>query len=341
MNAQMLLALAGGLFALAVPPAGPALAQSSPQLLAVKMSFLVRPSGSAANFVASQDEGFFRKQGLDVSFIVPANPAAALQLVAAGTVQFAVAHSTDVILARSRELPIVSLGTSHQFGDAGIMAPAAKNVRTPKALEGMTVGITGIPANRVMLEYVLRVNKVDMSRVKLVPMGFTLAPALLAGRIDAIGDAITWSEPITYNLAKGMNANDASTYTFLPFYRHGAPRYYTFGVIVSESYLAANADVVRRFMRGWADGLEWTLKNQAKAVDMLIKRYPAVTRDPAIGVWKVLENIVVSDETKAHGIGWQDPGVWRKQAEFMLEQKLIPTAVDVSRAMSNEYLPGK
>jgi len=341
MKARTLLALAGGLFALVALPVGPAMAQSSPKLLPVKMSFLVRPSGSAANFVASQDKGFFREEGLDVSFIVPANPAAALQLVAAGTVQFAVAHSTDVILARSRQLPIVSIGTTHQFGTAGIMAPAAKNVHTPKALEGMTVGITGIPANRVMLEYVLRVNNVDMSRVKLVPMGFTLAPALLAGRIDAIGDAITWAEPITYNLKMGKDANDASTYSFLPFYKHGAPRYYTFGVIASESYLAANADVARRFMRGWAKGIEWTRKNQTEAVDMLIKRYSAVERGPALGVWKVLEDIVVSDETKAHGTGWQDPEVWRKQAKFMLEQKLIPAAVDVSKAMTNEYLPGK
>lgn len=197
MKARYLLALAGGLVALAAAPAGPAVAQSSPQLVPIKMSFLVRPSGSAANFVVSQDAGFFRKEGLDVSFIVPANPAAALQLVAAGTVQFSIAHSTDVILARSRELPIVSLGTTHQFGEAGIMTPAAKNIRAPKALEGTTVGITGIPANRAMLEYVLRVNKVDMSKVRIVPMGFTLAPALLAGRIDAIGDAITWSEPIS------------------------------------------------------------------------------------------------------------------------------------------------
>ena len=74
---------------------------------------------------------------------------------------------------------------------------------------------------------------------------------------------------------------------------------------------------------------------------MLVKRWPHIDKAVALGTWNTLASISVSAETRAHGLGWQSPDVWRKQAAFMLEKKLIPTAVDVSKAMTNAYLPGK
>ena len=251
------------------------------------------------------------------------------------------AHSTDTILARSRGVPIVSVGTNHQFGTAGILAPAEKNIRGPKDLEGKTVGITGIPANRVMFEEFLKLNGVDATKVKTVVVGFGGLPILLGGRIDAMGDAITWSEPIGLNLAKGKDPNDPSTHTYMPFYKFGLPRYYTFGIVASESFLAGNADVVRRFLRAWKKGLEWSLSNPEAAVDYFVKRYPEMKRPQALGMWKEITTIAVGNDTKEHGLGWQDMDVWKKQAQFMLENKLIKAPVDVTKAMTNDYLPGR
>ena len=77
------------------------------------------------------------------------------------------------------------------------------------------------------------------------------------------------------------------------------------------------------------------------AVDIFLKHYPNVDRRRALGAWKSVMDIVVSDETKAHGLGWQDPAVLAKQAQFMLENKLIPAAVAVTKVFTNDYLPGK
>ncbi len=336
------LALAVGIVAaLAVAPPAPARAQGATKLTPFKVVFLVPPSGMITNFVASLDGGFFKQQGLDVSYIVPGNPADASKLVASGSAQIGLVHSTDVILARSRGLPIVSISATHQFGTAGVMVPIEAKLSGLKDLEGMTVGITGIPANRIMLEHMLRVNDVDLGKVKILTLGFTLAQALLAGRIQAIGDAITWSEPILYNLKTGKNANDTSTYTYMAFYENGVPRYYTMGTVTSESYMKSNPDTLRRFLRAYTQGLQRAIDRPKESVDMLVKRWPHIDKAVALGTWNTLASISVSAETRAHGLGWQSPDVWRKQAAFMLEKKLIPTAVDVSKAMTNVYLPGK
>lgn len=320
---------------------GPALAQSPAQLTPLKFTFHFVPTGSFTNFVVSLDRGFFREAGLDVSFIVPGSPADAIKLVAAGEAHMGMGHSTDVILARSRGVPVVSVGTTHQFGTAGVMAPVEKNIRTPKDLEGKTVGITGIPANRVMFEQMLRRNGVDMSKVRIIVVGFGAMQALLEARIDAEGDAITFAEPIAFNLARGKDPNDRSTHTYMAFYKHGLPRYYTYGVITSESFLAKNGELVRRLLRGWKKGLEWSMENPEAAVDILLKRYPNLERRSALGAWKAVMEIAVSEETKAHGLGWQDVKVWETQAQFMFDNRLITEQVDARKAITNDYLPGR
>jgi len=316
-------------------------AAQAPRLDPLKFTFLFRPTGSFTSFIVSQDRGFFREQGLDVTFIVPGSPTDALKLVASGEAQMGLAHSTDTILSRSRGVPVVSVATNHQFGMAGVLAPVENNIRTPKDLEGKTVGITGIPANRVMFEEFLKIQKVDTTKVRTIVVGFGGLPALLEGRTQAMGDAITFSEPIGLNLARGKDPNNHSTYSYMAFYKYGLPRYYTFGIITSENFLASSPKLVQQFLRGWEKGLEWSLKNPEEAVDMFLKRYPSVKRPQALGAWKAILEISTSDETKAHGLGWQDIKVWEKQAQFMLEHKLIKSPVDVSKAMTNEYLTNR
>ncbi len=336
-----LFVLVGFLVSLGPPCYAQTPAAPAGQLVPLKFSFLFAPGGFFTNFVVSQDRQFFKEEGLDVSLIVPGSAADAIKLVASGEVQLGLGHSTDVILARSRGVPVVSVGTTHQFGTAGVMAPVDKNIRTPKDLEGKALGITGIPANRVMLEQMLKIHKVDATKVRIIVTGFAPMPALLEKRIDALGDAITWYEPIEYNIAIGKDPNDGSTYTYMAFYKYGLPRYYTFGIVASESFLAKNPDVVRRFLRGWQKGLDWSMKNPEAAVDVLLKRYPELERRRSLGLWKAVVEIAASDETKAHGLGWQDPKVWATQAQFMFQNGLISAPVDVGKAFTNDYLPGK
>lgn len=307
----------------------------------LKFTFLFRPTGSFSNFIVSEKRGFFREQGLDVSFIVPGGTSDAVKLVASGQAQMGLSHSTDTILARSRGVPIVSVGTNHQFGTAGVLAPVENNIRSPKDLEGKTVGITGIPANRVMLEQFLKIHGVDTTKVRIIVVGFGGLRTLLEGRIQAMGDAITFSEPIGLNLARGKDPNDHSTYTYMAYYKYGLPRYYTFGIVTSERFLADNPELVRRFLRGWKKGLEWSLVNPEGAVDIFLKQYPSVKRSRALGAWRAIMEITASDDTKTHGLGWQNVDVWRKQAQFMLENKLISAPVDAGKAMTNDYLPGR
>jgi putative hydroxymethylpyrimidine transport system substrate-binding protein len=314
-------------------------ASASAQNTQIKFALLTQPGIWDAGIYAAVDRKFFDEQKLAVSFVSPTTPADGLKLLASGGVNFATAHSTEVILARSRGVPVVSIATNHQYGTAGIMVPVALGVTTLKQLEGKTLGVTGIPYNKTMLEYSLKKAGVDLGKVKIVTVGFTPMPLLLSKRIDGLGDAITWSEPAMYNGQIGKPADDKSTYRYFAFFENGVPRYYTFGVVADERALAKDPGLARRFLAAWQKGQDWAIANQKEAIAALRKHVPELNEKEATANLAEIARISQSPDTKTHGLGWQDPKVWAAQEQFMRENKLIAAKVDVAKAVTNAYLP--
>jgi putative hydroxymethylpyrimidine transport system substrate-binding protein len=318
-----------------------ALAATAEAQTQVKLALLTQPGIWDAGVFAAVDRKFFDEQKLAVSFVSPSTPADGLKLLASGGVNFATAHSTEVLTARSRGVAIVSIATNHQFGMAGVMVPAASGITTLKQLEGKTLGVTGIPFNKVMLEYMLKKSNVDLAKVKIVTVGFTPMPLLLSKRIDGLGDAITWSEPAMYNIQIKKPPADKSTYKYWAFYQNGVPRYYTLGVVANEAALAKDPELARRFLAAWTKGLDWAIKNQKAAIAGLRKKVPELNEAEATANLAEIARIARSPDTAKHGLGWQDPAVWAKQEEFMREQGLITTRVDIGKAVNNSFLPKK
>lgn len=310
----------------------------SAELTKFRYALIANPGIWDAAVINAMDRNFFADEGLEVELISPNSPADGLKLVASGGAELATAHSTDVIIARSKDLPVVSIATNHQTGTTGVLVPAESGVKDLKDLEGKNVGVTGIPFNKVMLEHSLQTAGADLSKVNIVTVGFTQMPLLLSKRIDALGDAISWDEPPIYNVQINKPADDKSTYTYFTFTDYGVPRFYTFGLVAGEEALGKNPDLYRAFLRAWRKGVEWMMANPAEAADGVIKHVPSISKEEGVVSLKEIARISVSPETEANGIGWQDAGVWEKQEKFMLENGLISTDVDVSKAVTNDYL---
>jgi ABC-type nitrate/sulfonate/bicarbonate transport system substrate-binding protein len=306
----------------------------------VKFAFNFAPGGYDANLAAGVAKGFFKEQGLDVSFIVPATGADPAKLIANGAANMGLVHSLDVILARSHGLPLVSVGTTHQYGTLEVLCPASEHVKTLTDLYGKTYGLTGIPADRVMFEQMLKLNHVDDSKIHVIVAGFAGVPQLLAGRIDCY-EAISWYEPILYNLQLKKAPADRSTHTAILYYKHGIPRFYTFGIVTSQSFLAQHADVVKRFMAAWVKATQWSIAHPAEATAALVKAYPSLDTKSSFPIWKASGQVATSPETKAHCLGWQSPQVFSGLEKFLLDNKLVSKPVAINTAMTNAYLPCK
>ncbi len=144
------------------------------------------PNADHVGIYQALAKGYFAQAGLDVHVEVPANVADPLDLVAAGKVDAAVSYEPEVMLARDRNLPLVSVAALVQQPLTSIISIGKHAVRRAAELRGRTVGDAGIPYQHAYLQTILAHAGVPPHSVNEVNVGANLVPALVSGRVHAI-----------------------------------------------------------------------------------------------------------------------------------------------------------
>jgi len=216
----------------------------------------------------AQDKGFFQKNGLKVDLThIPTNQG--VQALVGGKVNFATAgpQILEANLAGSDTVYIMSPVNAFVF--SLYSQPGIANI---KALTGKTFGATNkgtpsdIAAHMLLAKNGLKPD-IDVKFAYLKEI-----PALVAALQQGIIDAALLTAPATltarnFGLKELLNVTDLK----IPFVQHA--------IGTTRSYINANPEVVRRFVRSAAEGLDFLRKNRADAVAIMSK-YTKVT-DPA------------------------------------------------------------
>lgn len=216
----------------------------------------------------AQEKGFFKKNGVDINLThIPTNQA--VQALIGGKVNFVTAgpQIVEANLAGSDTVYIMSPINTFVFS-----LFSKPEITSFKALTGKTFGATnkGTPSD-IAAHMLLRQNglkpDVDVKFAYLKEI-----PALVAALQQGVIDAALVPPPSTLT-AKNFGLKELLNVTALkiPFVQHA--------IGTSRSYIAANLDVVRRFLRGAVEGLDFLRKNRADAVTIMSK-YTTIT-DPA------------------------------------------------------------
>src|SRR5215467_8758912 len=154
----------------------------------IVISYAVLSEREGALFVA-RDQGFFRKQGLDVDLVYVANAPVALASIAHGDSQINTGSTSGAILgAMAGGLDLVFIaGLVNKLTGTIVTAP---DIKTPADLKGKTIGVTSIGGgNWVFTMLVLEHWKLDPKRdnisIRVIGNDAVRAQALTTGAIDA------------------------------------------------------------------------------------------------------------------------------------------------------------
>lgn len=112
--------------------------------------------------------------------------------------------------------------------------------------------------------------------------------------------------------------------------------YYTPTIITSEKTIQNKPDLVKKFMAATSKGYEFAITNPAEAAEILLKYAPELNAELVSESQKWLSGQYQAD---APQWGWQSRDVWERYASWMYEQELLPKAIDVDKAYTNEFLP--
>jgi NitT/TauT family transport system substrate-binding protein len=204
-----------------------------------------------AIFVA-EDQGLFRKHGLDVKHVYVSSGSIALSALASGDAQFYTGSPTGATLgAVAGGLDVVFVaGLVNKLNGAFAVEPS---IKTPADLKNKTIGVQSIGGGIWMITMmVLNHWDLDLKRdnIKFRVLGdFTVLTQSLASHlIDA--------SYLTYTFASKM---ERQGFRILADLAKLPIPYQNTGVIARRSFVNSSPDTVERFLRGLSDGVVFAM----------------------------------------------------------------------------------
>jgi putative hydroxymethylpyrimidine transport system substrate-binding protein len=291
------------------------------------------PNADHVGIYQALAEGDFRWAGLDVHVQVPSDPALPLKLLAAGKVDAAISYEPELLLARNRDLPLVSIAALVQKPLTSIVSLGSKHITSAAALRGKRVGDAGIPYQHAYLTTILANAHVPARSVKEINVGSNLVPAMLSGRVDATLGAY-WNVEAIQLAQLGKKPN------VIRMDRVGVPSYDELVLVVRKDELTKNGDKLRRFVQALGRGYESVRSNPQAAVHNLVRMNSGL--DPRLQLASVRATLpVFFPSSPGQPWGYQDPGRWNAYGQWMLGHNLISTPNAFVDASTNELLAGK
>jgi NitT/TauT family transport system substrate-binding protein len=209
----------------------------------------------------AQQEGLFKKNGLDVELLHIASSSRGIQAILAGEIAFSYMDGVNQAQAnlKGANLAFVVGATNRQV--FSLMAkPEFKRVAD---LKGKKIGITRVGSStHTSALFALNAGGLKQNDYQILPLLEVpnILAALMAGQIDA-----GVVSPPTNSRARKAGFNE-----LMNLAKEG-PEYVSVGVGASRAYIKANEDTVRRVVRSYAEGVQIFKNNKGAALKMMQK----------------------------------------------------------------------
>ena len=110
------------------------------------------------------EHGYYKAEGLDVDFPVGKGSAHAIQMVAAGKMDFGISDFGAMALAISRGVPVKGIFCYLQRSPLGVITQTKAGIKTPKDLEGKRLAFAPADSGWLLFPVFAKVNGVDMKK---------------------------------------------------------------------------------------------------------------------------------------------------------------------------------
>ena len=229
-----------------------------------------------APFFLGKEKGYYAAEGIELEIQEGRGSAVTAQAVAAKSATFGYIDVTTMIKAAAKGAPLKSVGVAFQTSPMSVMGFAEKNIRTPKDIVGKTVAVTPGDSMSQIWPLFLKMNNIAPDQIKTVSGDAqTKLNAVLSGQADLL---------LGYVMDQAIKLTDASGKPVHPIrFADSGVNQISSGIIVNKDFLAANGELVKRFMRATTKAFEEAEKSPEAAVDAMLKANPkAGVRDTLI-----------------------------------------------------------
>ncbi|HEU4343601.1 MAG TPA: ABC transporter substrate-binding protein [Candidatus Binatia bacterium] len=216
-------------------------------------------TGAQSGMFMAQQEGLFKKNGLDVELIHIPSSSRAIQAILAGEIAFSFMDGNNQAQAnlKGANLALIAGATNRMV----FSLMAKPEIQKITDLKGKKIGITRVGSStHTSALYALGQAGLKPADYQILPLMEVpnIYTALVAGQIDA-----GVVSPPTNSRARKSGFRE-----LMNLAKEG-PEYVSVAVGTSRGYLNANEEIARRVVRSYAEGVYLFKTNKAAAVKMI------------------------------------------------------------------------
>lgn len=261
-----------------------------------------------ASIFAAQYSGAFKRAGLEVEIIPPADPSVPPRLLAAGQADLALSYQPQLYMLVDKGLPVERVGTIINTPLNTIAAIDGGPIKSMKDFKGRKIGYSVGGLEDVTIRTMLKFNGVDPKDVDLVAVNFQVIPALLTHQVDG-AIAVFRNFETTELKAKGVNP-----IVFKPE-ENGVPMYDELIVLANKAH--AHDAKIQKFMAALAQGTAYLKAHPDETWTAFAKAYPDLDNDLNKTAWKDTLPLIASNPMTF------DKPRYQAFAEYMKKSELI------------------
>ncbi|WP_317930080.1 ABC transporter substrate-binding protein [Halioxenophilus sp. WMMB6] len=294
------------------------------------------PGGDKAPIYAGLQEGFFTAEGLEVTISSGKGSTDALTKLATGRADIGSAGLGALLSAQAQhKIPVTAVASIFNKGPHAFMTVSDSDIKSVADLKGKKVATSPFTSSNIFLPIVLQVNQLKEDDLQLIYSDpGALGPMLATGRTDAI---IAWStdrERYDYQLQQ------AGKSLRLLAWSDAGMDIYGISLVAGNRFLKQRPEVAKRFVRAYLKALQFVNQQPQKAAQDVHALVPEVSTEVAYTAIVEFNKLSDNEISAQEGVGIFTPArlanTWHSVAQA---QKLIPESLDLTTAVTAEFLP--
>jgi len=298
-------------------------ATPTPIITPITMQLNWTHTNAFAGYYAADQNGYYAAEGLAVTFLEGGADVDHITPVLDGKAQFGTVSADVLILARAEEKPVRAIAILYRRSPVVFLALANTGITRPQDFVGKKIRVTTnlVPTLRAM-----------MARVGISPDQYNevTLPSDLA--LFASGQVPVWGAYLNVFVSDVKQAGFKVNIIYPDDY---GVHFYGNSIFACDDYIAANLDVVRRFLHATLKGWNFAVENPAAIGQMVVKYKPDA--DAAREVAQMTASLPLVNTGEDH-IGWMKPEIWASMGQTLREQGVLTAPLDVTQVYTMQFL---
>ncbi|MBS7779008.1 ABC transporter substrate-binding protein [Acidovorax sp. CCYZU-2555] len=301
----------------------------------IRLAGWSKPISEITNILAEPDKGFFKAQGVELTYLPGAGGGDAIRNILSGQGDVAFTDPGSFFMALDKGEKLVAIYDIYPQNVFNVVSLKSSGIQKPADLKGKKIGVYSLASGtRQNLLVMLHQAGLKESDVQIVVTGLLNFAPLMQGQVDATAATDTG---LAVGLRKGigevniMQVRDHLNISSDMF-------------VVREEVLRQKKDLLKAFLQGYRDSAAWMIANPEEAAQLAGKHaIDGTNREINLDVIR-LRNASSLPTAQAKGaaprLGSFDLAALQKGADTYRALGLVQKQLKMSDVVDSSLIPG-